>query len=151
MSHIMSDEEYKAYIASQQTDLAEVERLVALAPNAPKPRFQKTLGVFWLVAPASFLICLGLMMWVKSSDDTPNYTDPLDRVLSWAAWFGGREYDPEKHPFSSQYEFKMLESKPIDWNEYGRKQEEMLRSHREQMSRQIRKYHSYQHRAARGN
>ncbi len=149
MSIFKSAEEFESFLESQQTALTDV----APAPSSKAPRslLQAWGAVFGLAAPVLLLFCIGAFLWANTRDSTTSSMDPSDRILSWVAWFGGREYNPKNNPFSSKHEFKMPQVEPIDWEEYGRKNEEVLRSNRERLSRQFEKYHGNQQRAAHGN
>jgi hypothetical protein len=131
------DDAWETGAAHQQTESTDTEGIGLSEFHAPRSLLEEWGTVLGLVVPVSLVICVGAILWTQAQSDTPSSASSRDRFLNWIAWFSGREYDTKSRPYSSQYNFKVPEIKSFDWDEHGRKNEEMLRSIREQWSIEI--------------
>jgi hypothetical protein len=118
MNHYVHSDDSDREIFVPQTSAADGADVHPDAPATAPAFIRTTVGLLRLVIPVGLLLCLALIVQNNSPKGGPKYTDPRDRVLSWAAWLSGSEFNPKENPFSSQYEFELPEMKPIDWQEF---------------------------------
>lgn len=94
MSMFNSDEEFEAYVAQQQQELAE-QAGDGAAPQPPQQKgaMEQCNRVLATVIPVALAGIIGYFVWTSTPDRRSISHDPWDNILGTAAWISGRQYN----------------------------------------------------------
>lgn len=108
MPMFKTEEEFEAYVAQQQAELAGP---VGQSPAQPKPTaFEEWQRVLTLVVPLAMVALAGYFFWVNGPGAKPQHKDPWDKIFGTMAWLGGREYNADADNLTDRMTF----DKPLE-------------------------------------
>ena len=105
MTMIQSDEEFAAYLAQQQRELAGDQPVAEPLPPK-KSVLESWQRVMSIVIPLALLGVLTLFAWQNLAGSSNSSKDPWDKILGTAAWIGGREYNADADTLTERLTFR---------------------------------------------
>ena len=114
MTMIPSDEEFEAYLAQQQAELARASEPAAPSPAPRQGTLEGSQRVLGVVMPIALIAVVGVIVWRSGALGPSKYDNPWDKMLDTAAWMGGREYNADADTLTERLTFRNPRKKSAD-------------------------------------